>query len=349
MLVRRGAESPADDRRPLETFRGVFHVHTVYSGDSEADLPYLVQKARRARLDYVVIADHNTLKGKPHYRPGGAQEPLLIFGVEHSRSHGKQTEGHLITFGTETMPPAGLTTQALIDWTHAHGGYAVLAHPFSPRTPWKNWDIQGLDGLEVYNFGHQIYRQNKLSLAFKAAFLTPDSFLRSVQQVPTASIETWREQWSIRGAAAFGASDAHLHFKWLGLTPENFVLYLRAVTMYVWAEAREERPLIEALGTGRSFFALDALGNAHGFVFAAVTGRDVFYPGNSVPWEPGLRFEIRLPQEGLIRIFRNGEESYKILAKKFSYEAEGPGSYHVEVYRDGKLWILANPIYVQEF
>ncbi len=143
-----------------QVFRGVFHVHTRFSGlrDSKASLETVIRKAQKANLDFVIVTDHNTLAGAAAYRKMKTPaRPILFFGDEISTR-----DGHLIALGISEEPPKKLSSQALVDWIHQKHGSAILAHPFSPRTPWSNWDIRDFDGFEIYNFAHAVYFQNKI-------------------------------------------------------------------------------------------------------------------------------------------------------------------------------------------
>lgn len=350
------------------TWRGVYHVHSAFSPDSKATLDFVIKTANKAGLDFVMITDHNNRNGAQAYREGSYPEkPLLIFGTEHSRyvkrGTDKKTEGHLVTFGVESDPAKDITTQELIDWAHAQGGYAVLAHPLCVRNPWRNWEIQGYDGMEVYNFPHSLYEANNFSLGLKM-LLSPKRFLNSFQKTPEKYLDFWKfgrvhpeilPKLHTQGpadpplkkrVAAFGAVDAHLHWKFWGMSPDSYLLYFQSVTMYVLADDLTERKVIDALGKGKSFLALEAKGEARGFSFYAISGETQFRSGETLSLGSPVQFSVTAPGKSQIRLLRDGEVIAREQGKHLSAKANGPGVYHAELYKNGKLWILANPIYV---
>ena len=75
----RGPE-PADSRRRVS---GVLHVHSVHS-DGVGDVDEIVAAAKRARLDFVIITDHNDFDLKPQERYSDGV--LVIVGQESPRA-----------------------------------------------------------------------------------------------------------------------------------------------------------------------------------------------------------------------------------------------------------------------
>ncbi len=330
------------DEKPL-LYRGVFHVHSTYSHDSKASLEFIRQTAKRARLDFVVVTDHNTLEGMKSYKKeGDFSAPLLIFGNEIST-----VDGHLIALGVREPTPGDRSSENLIHWIHRQGGYAVLAHPTGKKKPWSNWQVQDWDGMEVYNFADDFHGGNKIKIVLKAIFLSPDSFLSRTAKVPRESLKVWRGELKSRLVAAFGGTNAHLKVKLAGWTPENFLLYLKSVTTYVYTEQFEEKALTQALGEGRSFVALEAYGSAKDFSFSAKTPRGIYWPGDRLTLEKPALLLAHVPKKASIQLFHNGELLKETTATELEVEMNEPGNYHVEIYDRKKLWIFSNPIYVE--
>lgn len=326
-----------------ELYRGVFHVHSVYSHDSRASLEFIRKTAGKAGLDFVVVTDHNSSEGLEHYQKAGDfSPPVLVFGNEIST-----VDGHLIALGVQGPVPGDRTSENLIRWTHGQGGYAVLAHPAGKKKPWTNWKLKDWDGMEVYNFADDFYRGNKIKIVLKAVFLSPDSFLSRTARVPREALEVWRGELRSRPVAAFGGTNAHLKVKLGAWTPENFLLYLKSVTTYVYAGSLEEKTILKALGEGRGFVALEAFGSAREFSFTIKSGQAVYGPGEHVKLETPAALSVALPKEARIELYRNGELLKEADGNKLDWKIEKDGNYHVEVYTGQKLWIYSNPIYVE--
>jgi predicted metal-dependent phosphoesterase TrpH len=103
------------------------HVHSRYSPDSRLSLEEIVARLSYAGLKGFALTDHNTVRGLAALAELQSKYPayLLLPGVEVSTE-----EGHLLAFGVREAPPPHRPVLETIDWVGAHGGEAVLAHPF---------------------------------------------------------------------------------------------------------------------------------------------------------------------------------------------------------------------------
>jgi len=335
-----GGEAAAQPQVP--SYRGVFHVHTVYSHDSKVGLEGIRTSARKADLDFVVITDHNSRDAAADNETKNADPPLLIIGEEISTG-----DGHLIAIGTDEKAPGEMGSNDLIQWIHSRGGYAFLAHPTGPRNRWRNPLAEDYDGLEVYNFANSIYNAPVWKLAFAGAFYTPGAFLRTFQQEPPFSgLEMWDRQLSRRPSAAVGAVDSHIHARLLGFAPESLLLMFRAVTVHVYSDALETGAIVDALGKGRSFMVFETKGRADHFLFQGKANGTSYLPGDTVSSGP-VSFEINAPEDAYIRLIHNGARAAETHGKSLRFQSAGPGYYRVEVYKEDAPWIISNPIYLE--
>ncbi|MBI4395155.1 MAG: PHP domain-containing protein [Candidatus Omnitrophica bacterium] len=344
-VIRTPAFTPPKNQKP-HLFRGVVHVHTEYSHDSKAPLALIIKTAKKAGLDFVVVTDHNNLNALRTYQKMNLpNHPLLIFGDEISTWN----EGHLIGLGIKEEPHNTGNTQGIVDFIHGQEGYAIIAHPLSPRKPWPNWDVQHFDGLEVFCFSDTFYAADPRSLSLKALFFTPRGFIKSVLENPDAGLKLWDEHLkSGRHVAAFGSTDAHLKFYWHGLYAENLLLYFQTVTMYVQAKEFKAEKIVESLGRGKSFIAFEIYGPAQDFSFSALVGNKVYEAGDVVLSELPIQFVVKTPKTAQIKLIHNGSTVKEGLGTTLEYETQARGYWRSEVYVDGKLWIISNPIYVTD-
>lgn len=84
------------------------------------------------RLPYLglrgfALTDHNTVRGHATLAELRTRYPSYLFvpGVEVST-----LEGHLLAYGVDAVPPVHRPVVETIEWVRAHGGEAVLSHPF---------------------------------------------------------------------------------------------------------------------------------------------------------------------------------------------------------------------------
>ncbi len=138
-----------------------FHVHTIYSGDSNINIRDLARLIlRNDRLNGVVISDHDTMQG--YYKlircfpknTGKIVAPAIELSL---------IDGHLIIFGVEEYPEIkSRTVQSAVDYARDHGYPIIIPHPFR---------ITGLgdmaykvpaDAIEILN-GSSSKRENMLA------------------------------------------------------------------------------------------------------------------------------------------------------------------------------------------
>ncbi|MBR5381817.1 MAG: PHP domain-containing protein [Oscillospiraceae bacterium] len=112
-------------------FKADLHVHSDNSRDGRSSLDKLAAAAKARGLDAIAVTDHNvfTLRS-PETRDG----VLLLPGCEISSAEGhhilalfcREPFDVLAMRNGSALPSAAEVTEAI----HAHGGVAVLAHPF---------------------------------------------------------------------------------------------------------------------------------------------------------------------------------------------------------------------------
>jgi predicted metal-dependent phosphoesterase TrpH len=106
------------------------HVHSRHSPDSNLTLAALGQRLAYTGLRGFALTDHNSVAGHAELVGLAVEYPGYLFlpGVEVSTR-----EGHLLAYGVSETPPPQRPVVETIDWVRAHGGEAVLAHPFRLR------------------------------------------------------------------------------------------------------------------------------------------------------------------------------------------------------------------------
>ncbi len=340
-------------------YRGVSHIHSQYSHDSNAPLSLILDTARAAKLDFVIVTDHNSLKARTDWPNAYTPPPLLIFGEEVSGP-----DGHLILMGIPQEPAKDMSSQALIDWAHSQGGYAFLPHPFCIKNPWKNWDVQGWDGLEVYNFGHSLFEGGEAVDLFLRSFSeSDDAILKDAQQINPEHFAFADQVLQQRKMALIAGADAHLK-----RTESWFQMALNSHTLYVVSPALEEKEILRALAEGRSFVVFETHGRAPDFSFWAapraetpavsVRLQDVEAPvqagsapqkyrvGDEILQNGPVVFHVHAPDAAKIRLVHNGVVAAEQAGTDLTFESAEKGPYRVEVDRDGQLWIFTNAIYL---
>jgi hypothetical protein len=324
---------------------GVVHVHTTFS-DGSGTPGEVVRAAGAAGAKFVVITDHNNVDARPF--EGYHDGVLVITGSEVST-----TNGHILGLGIEdpTYRFSGDPLDALED-VRDLGGFAVAAHPTSPRgdLQFTGWDLPGPWGVELVN-GDSEWRT-----AGWRALLTPALYalnrryaLLQLLNSPAPALARWDRLLADRDVAAIGGTDAHggfLSYESLLSVMHTYVVLTAPLTGRF---DEDRRAVLDALRHGRSYIGIDGLADAGNFSFLAETPGHRWTMGDTVAPAAELRLKAggRVPAAAHLVLLRDGKpmaETRGVL----DVAAPGAGVYRTEVHLDGASvpWILSNPIYV---
>ncbi len=128
------------------TIAGAYHIHTTRS-DGHGDKRDVAAAAARAGRKFVILTDHGD-GTRPPDPPEYIDGVLCLDAVEISTA-----QGHLVALDMPRAPyPLGGDADAVVEDVHRLGGFAVAAHPDSPK-PALRWtdDAAPIDGIEWLN------------------------------------------------------------------------------------------------------------------------------------------------------------------------------------------------------
>lgn len=142
------------------------HVHSAASLDGRSDIDKLARAAKERGLDAIAICDHNafTLAG-PEIREG----VLLLPGCEVSTK-----SGHVLALFCKTRFPLDPNElpelHEACERVRAHGGLAIVAHPFTRADRDREGEAGLLDGAECANARACFHnpRANEMAAGFAA-------------------------------------------------------------------------------------------------------------------------------------------------------------------------------------
>lgn len=346
--------------------RGAVHVHTSASRDAHGaagSLDDVAGAARAAGLDFVVVTDHNTEAsvGIDGYGRG----VLLLGGVEKSTD-----AGHALVLGLRELPfrldgdPATVVRDA-----RDLGGFVVAAHPTGP-SPESRWaaGLEGVAGIETMNLVGLTLPEagiERLRLLGPLARATVDPLgaLLAAVRFSRAPLTLWDRALAERPLAGLLGSDAHggvpMGPVWVPV-PSYRDVFAFASNHLVLAgpltkdPSADRRLVLDALRSGHSYVAVDALADASGFLLEARSGEERGIMGDSVTLigEAEVRAEADAPTGTSLVLLRDGEEVAR--GPRIDLRTDHPGAYRVEAYLDPALcpgshhlpWILSNPVYL---
>ncbi|MGC4044114.1 MAG: PHP domain-containing protein [Armatimonas sp.] len=273
-------------RGGIKALRGALHVHTCTYSDGAGTMEEVMEAAKRAGVDFVLLTDHNTMRPKADgwEEKYAGQIPFLIVGDEIT------VEGGAFLLALD-LPgsfefPVHRPSQEAIDAVTAVGGLPLVSLPFDMKHPWEDWEANGCEGLEVLNLSTVAREQiNALSLLF---WLLPLWKLKGELAViqalcarPDASFARWDKLLATgRKYIGLGALDAHALMKILGkkYPIPNYENSFKAVSTWVLTADRTQAAVHAAIRQGRCYFSYDCLGDADGMKFLAVPPRPRLFP-----------------------------------------------------------------------
>ena len=342
----------------LHEYTGVIHVHTAYS-DSFGRMPYVIECAKSAGLDYVFVTDHNTLAARHEGWDGWHDGILLIIGVEISSQ-----KGHALVYGIDHCAPrTSAHPNEYLPEIDRLGGTAFIAHPESSdrgklyrrRQAWPDLTTDCYAGIEIWSYAHDW-----------VDWVYPWHLIKGIRE-PDAGItgphpdvlRRWDDVALRRHVSGLGSLDAHeIRFpipklKWSLLRVLPLSYFFRTVRTHVltreWSgdSAADDAALKGALVSGRCFVAYDLIGDATGARFAARQGGKTIVMGEETQAGEELEFVAALPLEADILLLRNSEVVGEAAGCELTHCDARPGVYRVEARIGGKPWVFTNHIYVR--
>jgi len=347
---------------------GNIHIHTPYS-DGSAFHGDIVEAAIQAGLDFIITTDHNVyVEGVEGYYERNDGRLLLIMGEEIHNPRQIPGGDHLLVIGAEhELSRLSANTQSVIDAAAEQDGLTFLAHPHDYAAEqfgegefsWRNWEVSGYTGIELWNYMSEFKGHLKNYLAAAQILLQPDRFISG----PTADMLThWDSLQSYQQhVIAIAGSDAHALHRTLGPFSKIIFPYrylFRCVNTHVLlntplsGEFEDDKSrILDALKIGRAWIGYDLPASTSGFRFSAQGYNFTTVVGGTMRLRHGVTLQVGIPQVGIIRLIRNGELYQEVTDNTYkSFIINQPGIYRVEAYIDykGKQrgWIFSNPIYI---
>lgn len=376
-------DAPADENSsPWRDLSGAVHIHSTYS-DGAGDIPAVMEAAKEAGVDFVLLTDHNTQQPlRDGWEARYPDKPLLLIGTEVTVEHGAFLLA--LDMPPEWEPTKHQKPQVAIDEVNERGGLPLVSLPFDVKHPWRDWEATGYEGLEVVNVSTIARRHiNLLSLAW---LLTVNKLwgtmavLQALLTRPDQAMQRWDAltAGAKRRMVGIGALDAHALMK-IGKkkhpipsyadsfrTSTTHVLIPRDVADSGTPQARR-RAIYEALREGRCYIAYDCLGDPTGFTFEATKrSRDgdsgtvesasvsAFAPMGECVTRGGNESGHLTARAGnaiggrvLLRLLRDGRPVAAGTRGRLEFTAPEPGAYRIEAYRYtvrlGPFYLNARP------
>jgi hypothetical protein len=337
---------------------GVIHIHSNYS-DGSKGIEEIAKIGETAGLDFLMFSDHMTLKPLRDGLEQFHNKIAVIIGYEIEDS---KNENHFLAFGLDKELSPELSAREYVPAVKAAGGLGIIAHPDEvrnaipqyPSYPWKEWEADGFDGIEIWNhmsaWMELLRRRNMLKLIF-----TPRRGLVG----PTSRVlKKWDELSVKRPIAGIGSADVHAHAYRKG--PIRLIIFpykvqLRAIRTHLLLSsplsndiAVAKKQILDAIRNCRAFVSNFRWGDARGFRFFARDGQKIYQMGETIPFNPNLKMIMKAPIEAQIKIIKDGQLYNSYFRNSLEIPIDAPGLYRVELYKDNRGWIYSNHLRVRQ-
>lgn len=340
---------------------GAYHVHTTRS-DGAFTPDQAAAAARDAHLQFVILTDHGDASRVPD-PPRYVNGVLVIDAAEIS-----VVEGHLVALGLAGAAPYRLGGEArdVIEDVHRMGGFAIVAHPDSPR-PDLRWrgpanagrggpgDLSGADGMEWLNADSE-WRDEHSGRILQTLVnfpVRPSESLARLMSRPVASLRRWDALTRRRPVVALGAVDAH------GIAGRFYAQTFGTVAQTVelgapWSgnAAADAAALVDAIRSGHTWTVISAFAGPAAAHLSARTTRASAAMGGALTAYADEPIEISASvdqaSQSRVSIWHNDREVASGFGSATYAGPADPGAYRAEATLTGfsMPWIVTNPIYV---
>jgi len=334
---------------------GVLHIHSHYS-DGSASVAEIVEAARPAGLDFLVLSDHDTLAARRERWEGLHDDVQVLVAVEITPAR----QGHVLAMNVRRCAGfAARHNRETLDAVAAQGGYALVAHPSGKnrpslrirQRPWYDWNHPAVRGMEIWSYLHDWIDGVvwwRLPMAYEF-WKHPE---RRVEGPYPRILRLWDRLGRTRRVAGLGGLDCHARRVPLaGVRIFPYEKMFRALRNHLFVEARQwEADPIAALwqahAEGRGFVSHDVLGDAAGTrCWAKVPDGRTLQMGEEAAYEPGATMCLRLPRVAQVRWIVNGECRLRGNTDALDLDVTGPGVYRFEAALGSAPWLFTNPFY----
>lgn len=339
-------------------YLGAVHIHSTYS-DGTSNIKEIASHAKKAGLSWIIITDHNNMKGYNNGEEGIYDGVVVLIGEEIS----PDLSNHYVALGLSQAISENQSPLEFIQEVKRQNGFGFIAHPdenLSRKNKyralrWEDWSISGFDGIEIWNYLSDWANQHN------SKSLICDYFNRhKLLNGPTRAVLSWWDSInnnSDKLIPAIGGADAHTFiYNLLGIkiTAFNYIDCFKTIINCInlpeimpnnFNEAKIV--ILNALKQGnntiinRRFFK-----KADEFEFYVETNLRNFYTGEVVSLENSKKLVVKIPENAKIKLIYNGVELIEKKGKFLEYSNLKAGKYRLEIYCKSKPCLFTNPIVI---
>ena len=340
--LQRDGPRPTLAGTPLRDWKGVVHCHSYLSHDSDGTVAEIVAAAHAARVDFVMMTDHQTDASIRDGVRGRVDGVLFVVGAEV-----RTPQGTVMAFPLHTPLRRWQSAGALVAEAGRQGAVTFLCHAENTRA----WDVDGICGVEIVNLHAGALAADRLEMLLWGFLLPLRATFGLLCQRNLEVFAGWDRQLGRRHPfTPVGGNDAHANVRIFGPFGGTIGTYREVfltLSTHVLAERLDEASLVEALRAGRTYVCFDLFGEGAGFDFHAEAGLAVSPVGATVTASAALRLVARAPRPGRMRLLCDGVVCREVDGSALDLSDPAPGVYRIEVMTSsGAPWIFSSSIRV---
>lgn len=207
-------------RRQAGWYKGDLHCHTFHS-DAKGSPELLHAAAKQAGLDFLAIADHNTITQRRYFHPQSSPDLVFVRAMEVTTA-----VGHANVYGVDDWIDFRMTqasdAHVLEKLVHEKGGLLSINHD-KPTIPW-DYELPAADCQEAWQSTWMAWNW--------------------------VSLGRWQERLAAGlKLSAIGGSDYHQPDR---LLPEGPLVLARPTTV-LWLEELSEDAVLQAMKAGHGY------------------------------------------------------------------------------------------------
>jgi hypothetical protein len=333
---------------------GAIHIHSDFS-DGTKSIEAIAHIADEVGLDFIMVSDHMTLEPLHRGLEGFYGDTAVLIGYEINDGDDKN---HYLAFGLDQVLPENLNAEEYVEEVKKRGGIGIIAHPDEVRSemakypsyPWNAWQVDGYDGIEIWNHMSQWMESLSQWNMIKQAFMPR----RSLKSPTDMILKIWDKVNLRRRVVGVGSIDVHAYPYRFGparVTIFPYKVQFQAIRTHLLLPetvAKDfpefKKAIYDALLDCRAFISNYRWGDAGGFKFWAETSAGTAICGKDIKWDEETVLKIKLPAIADIKAICSGETIFAGRGAIFDIRAPKPGIYRIEAYLRSKGWIFSNHI-----
>ena len=342
----------------VKIYPGAMHIHTTYS-DGTGTIGEIADSAKKTGLKWIIITDHNSLKGLKNNEEGWYDGVAVIIGNEIS----PEKSDHYLVLGTKEEITS-MEPEIFIKEVRNQGGIGFVAHPDEsismenkyPPLRWTDWNIKDFDGIEIWNYMSDWVDHFNNKRILRCLLKRND-----VLTGPTPETLKWWDNLNNNDEKiipAVGGVDVHaFNYKLFCLNYKIFSYYdsFKTVTNHIILDEElsdnfetAKNQIQKALHEGRNIIINRCWGaEENNPVFYFKNKEKRVYTGGITELKDDSALVIELAKKSLIKLSCNGKIVHQKHSKELVYKDIVPGKYRAEVHYREKPWIFTNPILVK--